>query len=430
MRIFSHNLKKRLRREKIFRNLCRSAILFALGFLLIFVADIVKRSLPAFHQHYLQLEVVLDSQILDPLGDQSHESLIEGDYLAVLKTALRSYFPEITQRREKRKLYKLISINSPYILANYVHKHPKKLDEKIKIFLPLDDEIDLFLKYSQKNFQKNNAQATKTDGLSRNITKQQLAWTLKLQDLGYIKNKFNFAFFINGNSRESETAGIFGALVGSFWLLVIVFILAIPLGVLCAIYLTEFAPKNRLTDFIEVNINNLAAVPSIVFGLLGLAIFLNFFAFPRSTPFVGGLVLALMSMPTIIIVTSTALVGVPKAIREAALGLGASKMQTVFHHVLPICFPSILTVSIIAIAQALGETAPLLMIGMVAFIVGAPNSPFEPSSALPVQIFMWADIPEHGFLAKSAAAIVILMVFLISFNLIAVILRQKFSKKL
>ncbi len=416
------SLNKRLRREIYFKRFCLSTIIFALCFLLFFAVDITKRALPAFHQHYAHFDVTLDPNMLDPLGDKSPESLQEGNYNALVKQTLRDAFPEITSRGDKRKLYKIISINSPYLLADYVQKYPDKLGETINFAFPLDDEFDLALKY--------DLDVQGKDGISRNVSEQQIIWLQKLRDNGQIENRLNFAFLSNNDSRESETAGILGALIGSFWLLMITLILSVPLGVLAAIYLSEFAPENKFTDFIEVNINNLAAVPSIVFGLLGLAIFLNFFGLPRSTPFVGGLVLSLMSMPTIIIVTRTALKSVPQSIREAALGLGASRMQMIFHHVLPVCFPSILTGSIIAMAQALGETAPLLMIGMVAFIINTPSNPLEYASALPVQIFIWADTPELGFVARSAAAILVLLVFLITFNLLAIILRQKLSRKL
>ena len=424
----SPRLQKRLRHEFYFKNICFAAILFALGFLIFFGIDITRRALPAFHQHFAVLEVDLDSALLDPHGNGSAKSLQAGDSRAVTKQALRQYFPEITARRDKRALDKILSVNAHYLLKKNISHDVSKIGTKIKFAFPLDDEMDFFMKQTSKL--SSPIDIDNIDGLSHTINPKQIAWLLELNEKGLIENHFNFGFFTASDSREAESAGIFSALLGSFWLLLITFILAIPLGILCAIYLTEFAPKNRFTDFIEININNLAAVPSIVFGLLGLAIFLNFFAFPRSTAFVGGLVLALMSMPTIIIVTSTALKSVPRTIHEAALGLGASKMQTIFHHVLPICFPSILTGSIIAIAQALGETAPLIMIGMVAFIIGAPHSPFDASSALPVQIFIWADIPEHGFIAKSAAAILVLLFFLMSFNFVAIILRQKLSKKL
>ena len=244
-----------------------------------------------------------------------------------------------------------------------------------------------------------------------------------------IETRFNISFFTDGNSREPEQAGIWGAVVGSFLTLVITLLLSFPIGVLAAVYLEEFAPKNRWTDLIEVNINNLAAVPSIVFGLLGLAVFLNFFELPRSAPLVGGMVLALMTLPTIIIASRAALKAVPPSIREAALGMGASKLQVMTHHVLPLAMPGILTGTIIGMAQALGETAPLLMIGMVAFVVDIPGGFTDPASVLPVQIFMWADLPERAFVAKTSAAIMVLLGFLILMNALAVLLRKRFERR-
>ena len=244
-----------------------------------------------------------------------------------------------------------------------------------------------------------------------------------------VERTFNMLFFSSGASREAELAGIWGAVVGSFFTMIVTLSLAFPLGVAAAIYLEEFAPKNRLTQLIEVNINNLAAVPSIVFGLLGLAVFLNAFGMPRSAPVVGGMVLALMTLPTIIIASRAALRAVPPSIREGALGVGASKLQTVIHHVLPLAMPGILTGTIIGMAQALGETAPLLMIGMVAFIVDVPATPLDPSTVLPVQIFMWADFPEVLFRQKTSAAILVLLAFLITMNALAVILRKRFERR-
>ena len=264
---------------------------------------------------------------------------------------------------------------------------------------------------------------------SRRLNDAQIAWLLTLDERGKISQPFNTVLFTSGDSREPEQAGIWGAAVGSFWTLLVTLALSFPIGVMAAIYLEEFAPKNRFTDLIEVNINNLAAVPSIVFGLLGLAVFLNFFGLPRSAPLVGGLVLTLMTLPTIIIASRAALKSVPPSIREAALGMGASRLQAMTHHVLPLALPGMLTGTIIGMAQALGETAPLLMIGMVAFIVDIPGGPTDPSTVLPVQIFLWADAPERAFVERTSAAIMVLLAFLISMNLTAVLLRKRFEKR-
>ena len=244
-----------------------------------------------------------------------------------------------------------------------------------------------------------------------------------------MKKRFNTTFFTAGDSREPELAGILGAAAGSFFTLVVTLLLSFPIGVAAAVYLEEFAPKNRWTDLIEVNINNLAAVPSIIFGLLGLAVFLNFFGLPRSAPVVGGLVLTLMTLPVIIIASRSALKSVPPSIREAALGVGASEMQMVAHHVLPLALPGMLTGTIIGMARALGETAPLLMIGMVAFIVDIPAGFTDPATALPVQIYLWADSPERAFVERTSGAIIVLLAFLIIMNAVAVILRKRYERR-
>ncbi|WP_205910765.1 phosphate ABC transporter permease PstA [Paroceanicella profunda] len=265
--------------------------------------------------------------------------------------------------------------------------------------------------------------------ITRRVNDAQGAWLQSLEDRGAVERVFNWRFLTSGNSREAELAGIWGAAVGSFWTMLVTFCIAFPIGVLSAVYLEEFAPKNRFTDFIEVNINNLAAVPSIVFGLLGLAVFLNVFGIPRSAPLAGGLVLALMTLPTIIIASRAAIRAVPPSIRDAALGLGASKLQTSFHHVIPLGMPGILTGTIIGMAQALGETAPLIMIGMVAFITGVPGGFTDPATALPVQVYLWSDFPERAFEAKTAAAICVLLLFLVIMNALAVFLRKRFERR-
>jgi len=264
---------------------------------------------------------------------------------------------------------------------------------------------------------------------ARLIPDAHIVWVEQLREAGAIKTVFNTRFFTSGDSREPELAGIWGAAVGSFWTMLVTFFLSFPIGVLAAIYLEEFAPKNRMTDFIEVNINNLAAVPSIVFGLLGLSIFLGVFGVPRSAPLAGGIVLALMTLPTIIIASRAAIRAVPPSIRDAALGLGASKLQTSFHHVLPLAMPGILTGTIIGMAQALGETAPLIMIGMVAFIVDIPGGITDSASVLPVQVFRWSDFPERAFEARTAAAICVLIGFLVVMNAFAVFLRKRFERR-
>jgi phosphate transport system permease protein len=264
---------------------------------------------------------------------------------------------------------------------------------------------------------------------NRRVSDREIAWLERLKEKGLIERAFNWAFFTSGDSREPELAGIRGALVGSALTLLVTLVICLPLGVAAAIYLEEFAPKNRITELIEVNINNLAAVPSIVFGLLGLAVFLNFIGLPRSAPLVGGLVLALLVLPTIIIASRAALKAVPPSIKEAALGVGASHQQAIFHHVLPLAMPGIMTGTIIGMAHALGETAPLLMIGMVAFIVEVPSGVTQAATVLPVQIYLWSDLPEIAFQAKTAAAIIVLLVFLFVMNGAAIFLRKKFERR-
>ena len=329
-------------------------------------------------------------------------------------------FPDVKGRSDKRKLYKLVSTGAAYVLQDMVMRDSGIIGTGRKVWLPADDEVDMFLKgYISRD-------VPETD---RRLTDKQVQWIDQLVAAGRLEKKFNTTFFTAGDSREPELAGIRGAVVGSVFTLAVTLLLSFPIGVATAVYLEEFAPRNRWIDLVEVNINNLAAVPSIVFGLLGLAVFLNVFGMPRSAPLVGGLVLTLMTLPTIIIASRASLKSVPPSIREAALGVGASKMQTITHHILPLAMPGMMTGTIIGMAQALGETAPLLMIGMVAFIVDVPGSLTDPATVLPVQIYLWADSPERAFVERTSAAIMVLLVFLISMNAVAVFLRRKFERR-
>ena len=288
------------------------------------------------------------------------------------------------------------------------------------LWLLADDDIDVLVKgHSPRDVPE----------ADRRVDDRQLGWLTALEQQGRVDLRFNRYFFTSGDSREPELAGIRGALMGSFYMLLVTVLLAFPIGVAAAVYLEEFAPKNRWADLIEVNINNLAAVPSIVFGLLGLAVFINWMALPRSAPLVGGLSLSLLTLPVIIIASRAAIQAVPPSIRQAALGLGASEMQVVFHHVLPLALPGMLTGAIIGMSRALGETAPLLMIGMVAFIVDVPGGFTDPATALPVQIFLWADSPERAFAERTSAAIIVLLGFLLLMNLAAVIIRKRMERK-
>jgi phosphate transport system permease protein len=326
----------------------------------------------------------------------------------------------VASRQEQRLLYDLISFGAAYQLRDRILADPALVGQTSRVWVTASDDVDMLVKgYIKRDVHE----------AERRLRDVQLAWLDTLETEARLSLQFNTAFFTSGDSREPELAGIWGALMGSILTLSVTLALSFPIGVATAVYLEEFAPRNKWSDLIEVNINNLAAVPSIVFGLLGLAVFINFMSFPRSAPLVGGLVLTLMTLPTIIIASRAALRAVPPSIREAALGVGASKMQTVFFHVLPLALPGMLTGTIIGMAQALGETAPLLMIGMVAFIVDIPSSIFEPATVLPVQIFLWADSPERAFIERTSAAIMVLLGFLIAMNALAVILRKKLERR-
>jgi phosphate transport system permease protein len=412
--IVHQGLAKRYRAERRFRLYGLTAILIGLLCLVILFISIVGNGYKAFQQTYLELEVFFDPALLD------QHNLSTADYTGLVKSNLRTMFPEVRGRSDKRQLYKLISPGGAFQLRKMVLRDPDIIGRNISVWVPADDDVDMLMK---GHFKADVAES------SRRLSDKQLAWIEQLKEQGKIRKKFNKTFFTAGDSREPELAGIWGAAVGSFFALLVTLLLSFPIGVAAAVYLEEFAPKNRWTDLIEVNINNLAAVPSIVFGLLGLAVFLNFFGFPRSAPLVGGLVLTLMTLPTIIIASRAALQSVPPSIREGALGVGASKMQMVVHHVLPLALPGMLTGTIIGMARALGETAPLLMIGMVAFIVDVPRGLTDPSTVLPVQIYLWADSPERAFVERTSAAIMVLLVFLMLMNAAAIVLRRKFEKR-
>ncbi len=414
------NLARRYAKERRFRRMGMGAIIISLLFLTLLFSSIISNGYSAFWQTSIQLEIHFKAETLDPDGSRDPGLLSAADYSSLVKGALRGIFPEVKKRKERRKLYALVSSGAAFRLRKMVMSNPDLIGSTARIWLPADDDVDMLVKgYIDRD--KPEAE--------RRMKDFQIAWLERLQREGRIEKRFNTTFFTAGDSREPELAGIYGAVMGSVFTLLITLALSFPIGVAAAIYLEEFAPVNRFTDFIEVNINNLAAVPSIVFGLLGLAVFINFFGLPRSVPLVGGLVLTLMTLPTIIITSRAALKSVPPSIREAALGIGASRMQTVFHHVLPQALPGMLTGAIIGMAQALGETAPLLMIGMVAFIVDIPAGMMDPATALPVQIYLWADSPERAFVERTSAAIMVLLIFLMAMNAAAVILRKRFERR-
>lgn len=414
------SIKRRYRAERRFRSYGLMAIIIGLSAVSLLFVDIVSKGYPAFFQTFVRLEIRFDAQQIDPQGGRDPKVLSNANYLALIKAALRERFPEVTKRRDLRSLYALVSSGARYRLRNLVMHDPALIGTSKSIWVPADDEVDAFIKG------KTDRALPETQ---RRLKDKQIQWLDQLVADGGVKQRFNTIFFTHGDSREPELAGIGGAVMGSLIMLMVTLSLSFPMGVAAAIYLEEYAVKNRWTDLIEVNINNLAAVPSIVFGLLGLAVFINFFGLPRSAPLVGGLVLSLMTLPTIIIASRAALKSVPPSIRDAALGIGASKIQMVTHHVLPLALPGMLTGTIIGMAQALGESAPLLMIGMVAFIVEIPTGAFDPSTVLPVQIYLWADSPERAFVERTSAAIMVLLAFLIAMNALAVILRKKFERR-
>jgi phosphate transport system permease protein len=413
-------LKRRHAAEKRFRLYGLVAISVGLLAVLLLLIDIIGKGLPAFQATYIRLDIDFTQETLDPTGQRDPQVLSGADYNALWRRALGEYFPAVTDRRERRELNGLISSGAAFQLQRLVLAEPDLIGTRQAVWLLADDTVDTFVKGQIDR---------DLDEGDRVFKDRQIAWVDALAADGRVEKRFNTIFFTNGDSREPELAGIRGALTGSFYTLLVTLSLTFPIGVAAAVYLEEFAPKNRWTDIIEVNINNLAAVPSIVFGLLGLAVFLNFFGLPRSAPLAGALVLTLMVLPTIIIAGRAALKSVPPSIREAALGMGASKMQMVLHHVLPLAMPGMLTGTIIGMAHALGETAPLLMIGMVAFVVDVPGGPLDPATVLPVQIYLWSDLPERAFVERTSAAIMMLLGFLVVMNAAAVLLRKRFERR-
>ena len=411
---FKRRLKKRRAAEKRFKLYGVAAILFGIFLVCSLFVSIAVNGISAFWQTQIQLEIYFDPEVVTP------ENIRTANYGKLVSQALYVKFPEVTKRKEKRQLKKIVSVGADVILQKMIQNKPSLIGTKQSIWLPVDDHFDML--------NKNRIDLSRITSSSR-ISNSQLNWFNTLKEQQLIQSRFNRIFLSAGDSREPELAGVRGALTGSFYTILVCLLISLPVGAAAACYLEEFAPRNRFTDFIEININNLAAVPSIVFGLLGLAVFINFFGLPRSVPLVGGFVLSLMTIPTIIIAGRAALRAVPTSIREGALAMGASKTQTVIREVVPLAMPGMLTGTIIGLAQALGETAPLLLIGMVAFIVDIPSGPLDPSTALPVQIFLWADSPERAFLEKTAGAILILILFLITMNIAAVWLRRKFERR-
>ncbi len=414
------NLNKRYAAERRFRSYGLVSVAIGLAALLFLFLSIIGKGYTAFQQTYVKLDVQFDAAIIDPQRTRDPQTLARADYGKLIKKTMRERFPDVKNRRDKRKLYKLISPGAVYMIQDMVRNDPRLIGTTQTVWVPADDDVDMLIKGYINRDEPESA---------RRLKDKEIAWIDSLAATSSLEKRFNKTFFTAGDSREPELAGIWGAVVGSFYTLVVTLVLSFPIGVATAVYLEEFAPTNRWTDLIEVNINHLAAVPSIVFGLLGLSVFLNFMALPRSAPLVGGLVLSLMTLPTVIIASRASLQSVPPSIREGALGMGASQMQMVAHHVLPLAMPGMLTGTIIGMARALGESAPLLMIGMVAFIVNVPEGPLDPSTVLPVQIYLWADTPERAFVERTSAATLVLLAFLVVMNGAAVWLRKRFEQR-
>ncbi len=414
------SLPSRHTKETYFKNYGKFAISLAIFFLCFLFYMILSNGIPGLYQHYVTLEIELDKDRIDPRNDLTETSFFEGETKKLIFEGLYNALGNIEGRQERKIARSLISTGSDTRLISYLKNNPDDFGKKISFKFALDDDIDTLLRgYIDRDSSEQD----------RRVSNLAIDYVDLLKNENRISYEFSDYLFFGSASRNAEMAGIKGAFFGSILTLFVCVIIAFPLGIATAIYLEEIAPKNWLTEIIEVNINNLAAVPSVVFGIMGLAVFIIAFGFPRSVPLVGGVVLALMTLPTIIISSRAAIKAVPPSIRDAAYGIGASKMQMIFHHVVPLAMPGMLTGTIIGMAQALGETAPLLMIGMVAFIVDVPGGLIEPGTVLPVQIFMWADFAERMFVHKTSAAIIVLLVFLISMNIGAILLRKKLEKR-
>ncbi|QND68304.1 phosphate ABC transporter permease PstA [Mesorhizobium loti] len=416
-------LKGRYAAERRFRIYGVVAISVGLAFLAIMLITIVSKGYTAFWQTTVSLPITFDEKVIDPANKRATDPnvLIKANYPKLAENALVAKLGISPDDKPMiQKLKGFLSDGARVQLRDIVAADPSVIGTTRDVNILAAANLDSAFK-GQIDLSVEEAR--------RKVSDQQITWMNKLKAEGAMAEHFNTGLFTYGASSRPETSGMGVAIIGSFYMMVIVLLLALPIGVAASIYLEEFAKKNRFTDLIEVNINNLAAVPSIVFGLLGLAVFINFLGMPRSAAFVGGLVLTLMTLPTIIIATRAALAAVPPSIRSAALGLGASKMQMVFHHILPLAAPGILTGTIIGLARALGETAPLLLIGMVAFVADYPKTPFDPATALPVQIYMWANEAERAFVERMSGAIIILLVFLMAMNITAIVLRRRFERR-
>ncbi len=418
--LIKKSLVKRYKSERLFARSGMFSIIAAVIFLVIFLSTIVAKGHMAFIIHKMQIEVdfskesiVRNSMLSDNFYKIDTADLIdEVDYHALIQESLRKKFIQSKSQDELDSIYRLVGEAADYKLRQLLFEDATLLGKKVRVWLDVASPVDIYLKYGSSQF--DIQETSRIDSLYRN---------------NEIKSFFNWNFFTATDSREPESAGIKASLVGSLFVMIVFLIAAFPIGVMGAFYLEEFAPKGKITDIIEVSINNLAAIPSIIYGLLGLTIYLQFMNLPRSSSLVGGLTLSMLVLPVIIISTRNAIRSVPKSIKDGAMAIGATKMQIVLHHLLPLSMPGIMTGTILAISRALGETAPLLMIGMVAFIADVPQNVTDPATVLPVQVYLWSDSPEPGFAEKTSAAIMVLLGFLILFNLIAIVIRKKFERR-
>lgn len=432
--LFAQDARTRSRNaaEKRFRIYGASAITIALLALVWLLISIFGNGTPAFRQTFLDFPVTLNADVLDKAGNRNPAEMAKVTtvgYAKVLATALEEEMQakglDVSGVTPK-ELAKLISEESPATLRNKVLADPGLIGTTIPFRALATGRVDGYFK---------GRVSMESAALDKNVSPEQLKLADEMKRVGILNIAFNPGFLTmpDASDKRPEAAGLGIAIIGSLYMMFVVLVLALPIGVAASVYLEEFAPKNKFTDLIEVNIANLAAVPSIVYGILGLAVFINFAGLPQSAPIVGGLVLTLMTLPRIIIPTRAALNAVPPSIRDAALGVGASRLQTITHHVLPLAMPGILTGTIIGLAQALGETAPLLLIGMVAFVRDFPAPPleglFDPAAALPVQIYNWTQRGDPGFVERASGAIIVLLVFLVVMNTVAIILRRKYERR-
>lgn len=413
-------LAQRYRKEWRFQLFGKLALGLAALALLVLVGSLLGQASGALRQTEIQLTVTFEEKTIDPKGVRDMQKMRRANYTGLIRKALQKQFPDITGRKEIRRLIGLVSSGARNTLRDRVMADPTVIGTTEAVWVTASDDVDLLVK------------GTIDRGLpesDRRLNDLQIGWVDMLDAEDKVRRVFNMTFFAAGDSREPELAGMLGAIVGSLFTMLVCLVASFPLAVMTAVYLEEFAPRNWLIDFIEININNLAAVPSIIFGLLGMALYLQLLELPRSSALVGGLTLALMILPVIIISTRASLRSVPNTIRDAARGLGASPVQVVLHHVLPLAMPGIMTGTILGVARAIGETAPLLMIGMVAFVADIPGGFLDQATVMPVQVFLWADSPEIAFAERTSLCILVLLAFMIVMNATAILIRKKFERR-